>query len=216
MRVPLLPASQTRHLRSPHQPRTRASPRGPAAIVVECLSPSVLLRVREPETGLALWRRPTRVGLHRAIGALVAADRFCLTAEGDPGSASRALMRDLPVAGRALEQDVAILARLFATVTQAAAVRLRLEHVNDNACRRHHVDAVRLRLLCTYAGPGTEWVDAAGENRRMPRFQVGIFKGSAYPDAAPRVWHRSPPVEHLPPRSRSLLLLCIDELEAPR
>jgi hypothetical protein len=176
----------------------------------------VLLRVREPETGLALWRRTTRVGLHRAVGALLATDRFCLTAEGDPGSSSRALMRDLPVAGRALEQDVAILARLFETVTQAAAVRLRLEHVNDNACCRHHVDAVRLRLLCTYAGPGTEWVDAAGENRRMPTFQGGLFKGSAYPDAAPRVLHRSPPVEHLPPRSRSHLLLCIDELEAPR
>jgi hypothetical protein len=199
-----------------HQPRTRVSLRGPAAIVVECLLPSVLLRVREPGTGLALWRRPTRVGLHRAVGALLATDRFCLTAEGDPGAASRALMRDLPVAGRTLEHDVAFLARLFATVTQAASVRLRLEHVSDNACRRHHVDAVRLRLLCTYAGPGTEWVDAAGERRRMPRFQVGIFKGSAYPEAAPRVLHRSPPVEHLPPRRRSRLLLCIDELEAPR
>jgi hypothetical protein len=117
MRVPLLPASQTRHLRGPmsgaHQPRTRVSLRGPAAIVVECLLPSVLLRVREPGTGLALWRRPTRVGLHRAVGALLATDRFCLTAEGDPGAASRALMRDLPVAGRTLEHDVAFLARLY-------------------------------------------------------------------------------------------------------
>jgi hypothetical protein len=199
-----------------HQPHTRVSLRGPAAIVVECLSPSVLLRIHEPKTGLALWRRPTRVGLHRAAVALLAPDPFCVTAEGDPGPASRALMRDLPVAGRMLEQDIAFLARLFAKVTQAASVRLRLEHVNDNACRRHHVDAVRLRLLCTYAGPGTEWVDAAGETRRTPTFQVGIFKGSVYPDAAPRVLHRSPPVEHLPPRSRSRLLLCIDELEAPR
>jgi hypothetical protein len=197
------------------QPGSRSPPRGSAAIVVECLSPSVLLSVRKPEIGLAPWRRPTRIGLHRAAAALLATDRFCLTAEGDPRPASRALMRNLPVAGRALEQDVAILARLFATVTRAASVRLRLEHVNDNACRRHHVDAVRLRLLCTYAGPGTEWVDPAGENRRMPTFQVGIFKGSAYPDAGPRVLHRSPPVEHLPPRSRSRLLLCVDEPEAP-
>jgi hypothetical protein len=69
-----------------YQPRTRVSLRGPAAIVVECLSPSVLVRVREPGTGLALWRRPTRVGLHRAVGALLATDRFCLTAEGDPAT----------------------------------------------------------------------------------------------------------------------------------
>jgi hypothetical protein len=40
---------------------------------------------------------------------------------------------------------------------------------------------------------------------------VGVFKGSTFPDRAPRILHRSPPVEHLPKRRRSRLLLCIDQ-----
>ncbi len=96
-------------------------------------------------------------------------------------------------------------------MTGHATLRLRLEHVADDACRKFHVDAVRLRLLCTYAGLGTEWIDPAGQVQRMPLMQAGLFKGAAYPDAAPRVLHRSPPVSHRPPGRRSRLLLCIDE-----
>ena len=74
-----------------------------------------------------------------------------------------------------------------------------------------HVDAVALRLLCTYAGLGTEWRDAAGAVRRMTAGQVGLFKGSAWPDRAPRILHRSPPVSRLPRARRSRLLLCVDQ-----
>ena len=35
---------------------------------------------------------------------------------------------------------------------------------------------------------------ALGQVQRMASMQVGLFKGSAHPDAAIRVWHRSPPV----------------------
>jgi hypothetical protein len=120
-------------------------------------------------------------------------------------------MRTLPIGARLLGEDINLLGRLFAIVTNATTVRLRLEHVTDNACHRHHVDAVRLRLLCTYAGAGTEWIDEVGRSHRMTAFQVGIFKGYAYPDNAVRTPHRSPPVEHLLPSRRSRLLLCIDE-----
>jgi hypothetical protein len=45
----------------------------------------------------------------------------------------------------------------------------------------------------------------------MAAFHVGIFKGTKVPDAAPRILHRSPPVEHLPQRLRAWILLCIDQ-----
>jgi len=181
-----------------------------AASVAECLSPSVLWSVLRPTIGLALWRRPARAVLHRPVAALVGLKPFCHVAAGSPESAARTLMRALPVAARPLGEDIIVLGRLFAALTNTSTVRLRLEHVADNACSKHHIDAVRLRLLCTYAGHGTEWIDAGGQRRHMAAFHVGIFKGSAFPDAAVRVLHRSPPVESLPPPQRSRLLLCID------
>jgi len=189
------------------RPAFRAS----TSCVVACLSPGVLLAALEPTTGLALWRRSTRAGLHRAIQAALALAPFCEVADGPPDQAARALLRGMPVAMRPLGADIMLLGRLFTTLTGSLTVRLRLEHVTDDACRKHHVDAVGLRLLCTYAGLGTEWIDPDRKPCRMAVFDVGVFKGSKFPDAAPRILHRSPPVEHLPQRRRSRLLLCVDQ-----
>jgi hypothetical protein len=208
---PLIPPPRYRNARHTAASVNRPVQNAVASPVVECLSPSVLLRALEPTTGLALWRRPTRVALHRATLAALALEPFCLVAEGTPDQAPRNLLRGLPSAMRPLGEDMALLGRLFTTLTGSNSVRLRLEHVADDACRRHHVDAVRLRLLCTYAGLGTDWIDPAGNNRRMALFQVGVFKGSKFPDTASRTLHRSPPVEHLPKWRRSRLLLCIDD-----
>jgi hypothetical protein len=182
-----------------------------AAPVQVCLSPGVLLTVLQPGTGLAVWHRAARVGLHRAIQAALGQAPFCKVAEGRPEHAVKELLREMPLAMRPLGEDITRLGRLFATVIGEDILRFRLEHVADNACRQHHVDSVRLRLLCTYVGLGTEWIDPTGEHRRMSVFHVGLFKGSKFPDPAPRILHRSPPVEHLAERRRSRLLLCIDQ-----
>ena len=93
-----------------------------------------------------------------------------------------------------LYADFQRLGRRLASLSGAPAVRMRFEHVIDDSCRKFHIDAVGLRLLCTYAGAGTEWVNNGGTVRRMATMEVGVFKGSAYPDGAPRVLHRSPPL----------------------
>lgn len=179
--------------------------------VASCLSPAIFRAAQQNDTGLVLWRRAARLGLNRAIQAALALPPFCTIAEGPPDQAARALLRDMQGDMHALGADIAMLGRRFAAVTADHAIRLRLEHVADDACRRYHVDSVGLRLLCTYAGPGTEWIDPAGQRHQMSAFHVGIFKGAKFPDAAPRILHRSPPVEHLPERRRARLLLCIDQ-----
>ena len=180
-------------------------------VVSTGLSSSVLMRIRQPTTGLAIWRRPARLTLSQPAAALLAFPPFSRVAEGNPAHVLRSWATVLPAASRRLLGDVLLLARLFATVTGTETVRLRLEHVTSNACREFHVDGVGLRLLCTYAGPGTEWLEPNGELERLAEGEVGIFKGAAYPDTAERVPHRSPPVEQLAPERRSRLLLCIDE-----
>jgi len=63
-----------------------------------------------------------------------------------------------------LADDVAALARGFCSALDARMCSARLEVVTRDACRRFHHDFVSLRLLCTYAGPGTEWLEASNVN----------------------------------------------------
>ena len=178
---------------------------------LQCLGPGAMARIHDRRIGLAIWDRRPRLPLAHELAAMVPAPASCLVASGAPDEAARALKAQLSRRAGALGADIAALAHIFATVAGTRTVRLRLEHINDDACRLFHVDAVRLRLLCTYAGPGTQWQDAQGRLHRMARLQVGLFKGSRHPTCAPGILHRSPPVSHLPPSRRARLLLCIDE-----
>lgn len=181
------------------------------ASVIAARTSRILGAALSPDVGMALWLRPAPA-CAGCTTALLSGLTFERVAEGTPTAAIKAVFRGLPQAARPLAADCAMLAGLFAEVVGASSVRVRLEHLADDACRCLHVDAVGLRLLCTYAGRGTEWQDAAGTVRRMHPGQVGIFKGTAWPDAAPRVPHRSPSVAHLPTGQRGRILLCLEQV----
>lgn len=129
--------------------------------------------------------------------------------------------------GSWLAADVRMLLGGWALVARETRCLLRLEAVGTDACSKFHTDMVRIRLLCTYRGQGSEWVPdeqvrrsrlgPLGENedivpnsaeiRRVPRFAVALLKGDAYDPHTPGVVHRSPSLAAgVPPR----LLLRID------
>lgn len=126
-----------------------------------------------------------------------------------------------PGAGRdALAADLAFLTALCVDLLDCDRVGLRVEITDSATCPRFHVDRTGLRLLCTYRGPGTEWLadeDAdrsrlgAGADGRpdacsgllragarihtVPPRAVALLKGSAWPGNADRgAIHRSPAV----------------------
>jgi hypothetical protein len=101
------------------RPASRAS----TSSVVACLSPGVLLAALEPTTGLALWQRWRRVGLHRAVQAALTREPFSQVAGGPPDHAATALLRGMPVVMRPLGMDIMLLGRLFATLTGSSTVR---------------------------------------------------------------------------------------------
>lgn len=123
--------------------------------------------------------------------------------------------------------DLRQLADLFFEITRGRDVTVRLETTATDGCQRYHVDQTHLRLLCTYRGPGTEWlpdaqVDRAaqangapnsgivrfGEPSRIKPFWVGVLKGDAYPDNAGRgLVHRSPPISG---SGQTRVLFCLD------
>ena len=166
--------------------------------------------MRRPETGLAIWQRCSRLNLRVSALTLLSRPAFTMTASGSPDAAAREICRKLLLFHWPLYADFRRLAHRLAGLTGSANVRMRFEHVIDDSCRKFHVDAVGLRLLCTYAGAGTEWVDGAGKVRRLTTMQVAVFKGTAFLDAGPRVLHRSPPLSVGPLAGQPRLVLCID------
>lgn len=127
----------------------------------------------------------------------------------------------------ALGEDMTRLAALFMAVGSASAVSVRLERLEHNGCRLFHADNVQLRLLCSYVGPGTQWLDENVVDRRalgsksnaricrnrkrirtLPRGAIGLFKGERWPHNAGRgIVHRSPPIAA---KGQSRVLLCMD------
>lgn len=110
-------------------------------------------------------------------------------------------------------QDVGKLFFLFSKIVNEDRLRLVIKSVRDDACRKFHVDNYFLRLLCTYVGNGTEWLDEHNVNRgallksneeivkspgqihRMAPFEVGILKGEGRKvNIGKGIVHKSPKV----------------------
>jgi hypothetical protein len=145
-------------------PRLLAEPREPD-----------LSTITETDRGIAIWQRPVDARVQDQAAALAArghlAVRLSLTPEGLAQDAIAALTSQCGAlsAMRALLEDIQRLAGHFAAIATTLdgprSVTLRLETLRDDGCRRFHVDRVRLRLLCTYLGPGTEWLTDAQVDR---------------------------------------------------
>lgn len=174
-----------------------------------------------PGVNLAIWTRRLPAGLRawldRVELAALGCHRWELPARGlKPALADRLERLALPAGpGRAaFAADLARLAALHAGLTGADTVLVRLEAIDHDACRKFHTDAVGLRLITTYRGPGTQWIDGTGGADRMRQLaagQVGLFKGSAFGDDTPGIPHRSPPMAGT---GRFRLLAVVDAVRA--
>ena len=169
--------------------------------------PAILRAIADEDCNLAIWQRPA----NGDFSELTRGNPCDLRFESDLAGLPDRLARGLGEGGfagdaalhAALIEDAALLARLFCEALALARFELRLEVVTTDSCRKFHADYVRARLITTYAGEGTDWLDdadaarvAAGEEplriNRMQPFDVGLFKGKLATDR-PAI-HRSPPI----------------------
>ncbi|MBO6508089.1 MAG: DUF1826 domain-containing protein [Roseibium sp.] len=173
--------------------------------------PSVAASVwmRSPEPGFQDWidglpvdRLPEMnavVPVHLAETAVIAA---CETA-GTPAGGEQDM----------LAGDIGALALMMAKILRTEHVKLRLDVSDEVMCPKFHTDNVTARLLCSYRGPGTEYVPAGAETdpgriRQVPTGAVALFRGRAWPDREETgLLHRSPPT---PANCSARLLLVID------
>ena len=119
-----------------------------------------------------------------------------------------------PSTGRyALIKDIKYLAQLYFDITQESQLNLNLELVTSDMCQFFHTDKISYRLLCTYLGKGTEWLEnknarregigkgcnskiVINENeiRQTSAFDIALLKGDSK-ESKQGVIHRSPKIE---------------------
>lgn len=97
--------------------------------------------------------------------------------------------------------NIGDLADHFAKVMRISFLRLRVDKITHNACRKFHVDALTARLICTYRGTGTQYGEAYGaaDPKRVFTTPTGapiMLRGSLWPvNPSSNLLHRSPPIE---------------------
>ena len=129
----------------------------------------VLPRIFEDGITLAVMERALPVNLRDSVAAQLTADaRLDWRWRGAPGEAMRADLRQrLPVPERAaaLLDDIGTIASALAFLFDTATIGIRLRLLDEAMCPRFHVDNLAVRLVTTYAGPGSEWLPEHAVNR---------------------------------------------------
>lgn len=202
------------------EPASRQAAAPVARDVIMGRDANILADVHAPGIAAAIWSRTPDAGFQAWLDALPARHLPELRTVIPFDVAEEAVQAACEAAGTPvgperdmLAGDVGALALIAARVLDARQLRVRLDVARGVMCPRFHLDAVRARLLCTYRGPGTEYVPEGqeAEGRRVRRLRSGaaaLFRGSLWPGMETTgLLHRSPAPEE---GSGARLLLVID------
>lgn len=205
--------------------------------VCEEADPVVLREIARSEVNLAIWQRAVPSAWQGPLEAILQAREPLALDLGTPDEAAlfselrRFLRPSADWSLRLLADDMAKLARVFSDLSGKRHCRLRLTRVEDDGCALFHADTLALRLVCTYHGAGTQWLENSNvrreelgaQGRTIPAANaaividpsgirslspgdVAVFKGRLHPGGEPLV-HRSAPLRSAFDRR---IFLCID------
>lgn len=201
-------------------------------------TPDVLNAIGAADCNLAIWERDPFADFAALVEGAPRDLRFSCTPANLPALLAAGLAQGgyggTPALHGALIGDAALLAERFCAAMDLAMLEMRLEVVRTDSCRKFHADYVTARLITTYVGEGTDWLDeddaarvaagAAPERiHRLGAFDVGLFKGKLATNR-PAI-HRSPPIAGtgavrlllvLNPASRSFVDGAMSPLPPPR
>jgi hypothetical protein len=200
-------------------------------------APSVLSVLAEPEVDTVVYRRSLDPALARALdeaarGWIAPASRVLDPSQRSLPESIASLVASAPPSVRgALAEDVDRCLQWLSAAAGPRPVLATLGSVIGDECTRFHQDFVRVRLLVTYAGPGTVLVRRSAVDRhalahpvacefeanraivRDPsavtsavRGDVVLLKGGAWPSIEHGAVHRSPSVRRAEDRRVVLAL----------
>ena len=157
----------------------------------------------------------------------------------DPNTVNHQLRSDFTFNHDAIEpavvddliEDIERLVRVFAEISKNSFVYLKFKTIDTSNCEFWHRDFVKFRLVRTYRGPCTEYVQPLHSNRTLKRKQedsqyaeslsnkdTAIFKGSGNSDLRrikikqQGIVHRSPRLEEGSGKFRLVVILDIPQV----
>ncbi len=118
-----------------------------------------LADIFDPAVQVCSWQRTIDPAIERYLAGLQKSAESQVIETLVPGDQPG--LDALPEApGRtALIEDLALLGEVVSELMDCQAVGLRLTRIGHAMCPGWHVDRVGIRLVCTYQGPGTQWLD---------------------------------------------------------
>lgn len=143
----------------------------------QSVTPQTLTRILEDQTNLAVWQRQLPVHIADFAQLVLSlneplAESLCLELpdeDAEPDLAGLAAgLRDLQ-GFEGFVSDLKWLISAFACLLGARRIGVRLRVLDKAMCPRFHVDHVPVRLITTYAGIGSQWL----EEGAMDRLQLG-------------------------------------------
>ncbi|MGE7990282.1 DUF1826 domain-containing protein [Pseudomonas sp. NPDC089554] len=191
-------------------------------------SPQVMTEIFQDGVNLAVWRRqlPAQVEDFAALlvnlGQSVGDSRVLEVNEREAPQLAGFLPEAADLHGyEGFVADVSWLIAAYTCLLGARRIGLRLRVLEGAMCPRFHVDHVPLRLLTTYVGAGSEWLEEGAIDRanlqhapvdniqRLKAGEVALLKGEKWlGNEGAGLVHRSPTT----PAGERRLLLSLDWL----
>lgn len=167
-----------------------------------------VVAIFEPQVQVCVYRRPPLVCLQAALAQQIQASALTgFRRVVDAGRPVPALpLPDAAIAAGAA-QELGFLVEVFGELLGCPRIGLRLEVLDRAMCPRWHRDHNGIRLLCTWLGPCTQWLDDAASpvthpaqlpvdappSGRAAPFDLVLLKGGLWQGNARRgAIHRSP------------------------
>ena len=154
------------------------------------LQAEVLASIYQEEINIAIWKRELIPNIsHSANFVLTKNPNLKLAVTASPKNISKILEEAIGIEDDAIALiiDVKDIVDIFCCLFDVNQVGLRLVSLNHSMCPRFHVDNVPCRLLTTYCGNGTEWLNHNCVNRKklgplsngVPDDRSGLFKNNS-------------------------------------
>lgn len=119
-----------------------------------------------------------------------------------------------------LQADIIAQTKAMAALMKAPWMRLRLDVIDHNACKKFHQDAVTVRLICSYRGPGSQLTlkslpESDDNIMTVPTGAALWLRGRVWPaETAETLLHRSPPIADTGVTRLVLVLDPVEDLES--
>lgn len=153
-------------------------------------SPEVMTKIYEAQVNLVVLQRSQSKEVDNYCRELLEGHpNFNLRIVINPEKCLQSITSSLPhLTGQsAFVEDIVLLIEMYSYLFELDEVGLRLQVLDRAMCPRFHIDRLGCRLVCTYSGPGTQWLYNSDVDRsKLGKGNMGLGdeKSGVYTDPA--------------------------------